>query len=101
MVSQNPFEAIEHRFEALQNSINEIRLLFLNGPSHPKKGEIGGVTLAVEITGLSRHSIYRLVCERKIPHSKRGGRLYFNRKDLLEWIEKGTRYQHDVTINKE
>ena len=99
MDSTNPFEVIEHRFELLQNSINEIKNHFLSNPPEIKRSELGGVTLAVEITGLSKHSIYRLACERKIPHSKKGGRLYFNKKDLLEWIQKGNRYQ-SVEVKK-
>lgn len=53
--------------------------------------EIGGIELAQEITRLSKARIYTLVSERGIPHSKRGGRLYFDRSDLLAWVREGNR----------
>ena len=53
--------------------------------------EVGGLEVATDVTGLSDASIYRLVSERAIPHSKKGNRLYFNRADLLEWVAQGRR----------
>jgi excisionase family DNA binding protein len=50
-----------------------------------------GMDLAVEVTGLSRSTIYNLICARKMPHYKKGKRLYFKRKELEEWIDKGKR----------
>lgn len=57
----------------------------------PPAPEVGGVELAQEITRLSQSRIYSLVSERGIPHSKRGGRLYFNRAELLAWVAVGKR----------
>ena len=54
---------------------------------------IGGIELAQEVTGLSKSRIYALVSQRGICHSRRGGRLYFNRADLLEWVAAGNREQ--------
>jgi excisionase family DNA binding protein len=90
MANDNPFDRIEHRFEFIQKSIDELKDLISNKTDKPPD-EIGGVQLAVKLTGLSAHSIYRLVCERKIPHSKRGNRLYFSRKHLQQWLEAGSR----------
>ena len=38
---------------------------------------------------LTRPTIYSKVCRREIPFSKRGGKLYFFRDDLIEWIKEG------------
>lgn len=54
---------------------------------------VGGIDLAVEITRLSKSRIYALVQQRGIPHSKRGNKLYFNRADLLAWVETGKRQE--------
>ncbi len=56
-----------------------------------KKEEIGGIDLAIEITGLAKPTIYGLVSERKIPHSKQGKRLYFSRQELTDWLKQGKR----------
>lgn len=53
--------------------------------------EIGGVELAMEITGKAKPTIYDLVHKRLIPHSKQGKQLYFSRRELLDWIQSGKR----------
>ncbi len=53
--------------------------------------EIGGIDLAIEITGLAKPTIYSLVSERKLPHSKQGKRLYFSRQELTDWLKQGKR----------
>ena len=58
--------------------------------------EVGGMTLAQEITRLSESRIYALVSARQIPHSKRGNKLYFNRTELLAWVAAGNRNGKEV-----
>ena len=45
--------------------------------------------LAMKITQLKKWTIYNLVNKRIIPHSKKGKRLYFDEKELREWIKSG------------
>ncbi len=77
--------------EELENYFTENR----NGEMVAETDEIGGIDLAIEVTGLAKPTIYGLVSERKIPHSKQGKRLYFSRQDLLEWIKNGKRKTQD------
>lgn len=72
---------------------NELKTFFSEIPlsEAPKEDEIGGIELAIQMTGLAKPTIYSLVSERKIPHSKRGKRLYFSRHELLTWITAGKR----------
>ncbi len=60
-----------------------------------REDEIGGIELAIELTGLAKPTIYGLVSERRIPHSKRGKKLYFSRFELLEWLTNGKRKTQD------
>ncbi len=62
-----------------------------SGAKQFETDEISGIDLAIELTGLAKPTIYGLVSERKIPHSKQGKRLYFSRQELLEWIKDGKR----------
>ena len=55
------------------------------------KDTIGGIELAIQITGLAKSSVYNLVCARAMPHYKKGKRLYFKRKELEDWIAAGKR----------
>lgn len=74
---------------------NELKAYFSNREESEREDEIGGISLAIEITGLARPTIYGLVSERKIPHSKRGKKLYFSRRELLEWLANGKRKTRD------
>ena len=56
--------------------------------------EIGGIELAVEITGKAKLTIYSLCAGNLIPHSKRGKKLYFYRAELLAWLKAGKRKTH-------
>lgn len=38
------------------------------------------------ITGLKKGYIYRLTSEQKIPHYKPGGRVYFKKDEVEEWL---------------
>lgn len=37
-------------------------------------------------TGYSRGQLYRLTSERRIPHSKRGKRVFFDKAELDRWL---------------
>ena len=81
--------------EELENFFRENRV----GKNETETDEIGGIDLAIELTGLAKPTIYSLCSERKIPHSKQGKRLYFSRQDLLEWIKNGKRKtQNEIAI---
>src|SRR5688572_4881882 len=54
------------------------------------KESIGGIELAMQITGLAKPTLYSLISARKIPYKKEK-RLYFKRKELENWIESGRR----------
>ena len=75
---------------------NELQNYFEQLEEKEREDEIGGIELAIEITGLAKPTIYSLVSTtRKIPHSKRGKKLYFSRKELLEWLTTGKRKTQD------
>lgn len=83
-------------------SVNDIRCVIKEELEHffattqtknqnEQNDKLGGVELAIEITGLAKSTIYSLVSERKIPHSKKGKRLYFSAQELLDWLRSGKR----------
>ena len=73
---------------------HEVAQIFASAPA--AVAEVGGMELAKEITRLSESRIYALVSARQIPHSKRGNKLYFNRAELLAWVEAGNRTGKEV-----
>lgn len=58
-------------------------------PTEKDRPSLGGLDLAVEVTGLQKPTIYALVRRREIPFFKRGKKLYFKREELEAWIEEG------------
>lgn len=38
------------------------------------------------LTGMTVQSLYRMTSEKRIPHYKRGTRLYFKKEDLEAWM---------------
>ncbi|MBP6002213.1 MAG: helix-turn-helix domain-containing protein [Pyrinomonadaceae bacterium] len=59
------------------------------------KDELGGIGLAMEVTGLAKATIYSHVSRRSIPHKKRGKFLYFSKSELIDWINGGRRKTHE------
>lgn len=84
---ENPFERIENRLGNVESLLN--RLIENAKPVNPTLPEIGGVELAMEITGLKRPTIYGLTSARGIPHYRQGKKLRFKRSELIQWIESG------------
>lgn len=74
---------------------NELKSYFEQQEEKEREDEIGGIELAIEVTKLAKPTIYGLVSERRIPHSKRGKKLYFSRKELKEWVKEGKRKTQD------
>jgi excisionase family DNA binding protein len=58
-------------------------------PTASPRPSLGGLDLAVEVTGLKKPTLYSLVHRRVIPFFKQGKKLYFKREDLEAWIEDG------------
>jgi predicted DNA-binding transcriptional regulator AlpA len=87
-------------FEALGEQLNKVEMLLVellhvckrdSPPVISKDESTGGIMLAMKITQLKKRTIYNLVNKRMIPHSKKGKKLYFDEKELREWIKSGKR----------
>jgi excisionase family DNA binding protein len=50
-----------------------------------------GIDEASTILGLKRSTLYARTSNRSIPHYKRGGKLYFRRSELIDWLTQGRR----------
>ena len=51
--------------------------------------DIGGVELAMKITNYKKQTIYQMVSAHRIPYIKRGGKLFFSKHDLFNWLQEG------------
>jgi len=50
--------------------------------------------------GISLKTLQNYCYTRQIPYSKRGGKLYFKKSDLEQWLSKGYRKTNDDVIDK-
>jgi excisionase family DNA binding protein len=78
---------------------DELQKFFADKHETAQSDELGGIELAIKITGLAKSTIYCLCSSREIPHSKRGKLLYFSRNELNEWLKSGKRKtQAEISI---
>jgi len=94
---ENPFTILERRLIRLESLLIEVKDA-QSLPSHDAP-VLGGIELAQQVTRLSKPRIYALVSARELPHSKRGNRLFFNRADLLAWVNAGKRGENETAAN--
>jgi excisionase family DNA binding protein len=92
----NPFELLDKRLTRIESKIDSLT----NQSSPPPLSEIGSISLATDITGLARQTIYQLVSARDIPFMKKGKKLYFSRTELTDWIKSGKRDTIEVLTEK-
>ena len=56
---------------------------------------------ACRFIGKKRSTMYSLTSERRIPFRKRGNKLYFFKKELVEWIQSGGAYDAPYTLSEQ
>jgi excisionase family DNA binding protein len=87
----NPFEKLELHLREINNHLLELKEYAQTKETSGKEDteEVGGIELAIKVTGLSKSTIYALSSKGAIPyHKARGGKkIYFNKTELLKWIK--------------
>ena len=78
-------EYIKHHL--LNDSTSEAKII----DRHYTEKEILSVADVCKILGLKMGSIYNLNNKRKIPHYKQGGRVYYKRSEINEWLQSDKR----------
>jgi excisionase family DNA binding protein len=74
--------------EFLKTAIQEVFGESLNGLK-PESPELMNVDQAAEFLKLKPSTVYGKTSKKQIPHQRKGGKLYFNKTELLEWVKKG------------
>jgi len=79
-------EVVRRLFE----KVEQMECLLLNlQPKDESENELLNISEAAKFLKVSVASLYTKVSRKEIPVSKPGKRLYFNRKELQEWIRSG------------
>ncbi|MCX6285553.1 MAG: helix-turn-helix domain-containing protein [Bacteroidetes bacterium] len=85
------FEQLPKAVTQLHDKLDNIERLLLsksNDPQ-PEPDQLLTIKQAAEILALTVPTVYGLVHRAEIPVCKRGKRLYFPKKELMEWILAG------------
>jgi predicted DNA-binding transcriptional regulator AlpA len=101
-MSPNPFDAIMERLDKIEERLRGIENRMIYGPSMkppPEPNKYIGVKEAVEITGLSKSYFYKATMHRRanengmapLPVRRFGGKIVFERKELLAWLDEQTK----------
>lgn len=86
---QNPFEEITQRLDKIEELLEKLSAFESAGNFDNTQDMIGDISLAEKVTGLARATIYGLICKKKIPHFKKGKKLFFSKHELINWIKDG------------
>lgn len=87
---ENPFEIIIERLNSIENFL--IELARIQNPVFSNQviqEEFMTVSSLGQYLDISVSTIYQLTCKKEIPYCKKGKRLYFNKKEINEWICQG------------
>lgn len=71
-------DALSRQIENLEKRVNEIS---------PEKNDLMTIEGCASLLDLKRSTVYRMTSEGRIPHFKRGGRVYFSRQEVLNWLK--------------
>ncbi|NEV93459.1 helix-turn-helix domain-containing protein [Psychroflexus sp. YR1-1] len=82
----HPVQNIQVKFE---NETGEFTTSPKSSKSNAASNEHFDVEGIAEFLGMKPSGIYGLVHKRKIPHIKKGKRLYFFKNEILEWLRNG------------
>ncbi len=85
----NPFEVLEAKLDALATDVRALKSRTMN--EKPERQRRVGVKAAAAYCGLAKRTLYKKTHLREIPHSKVGGRLFFDLDVLDAWIDAGKR----------
>ena len=87
---ENPFNLIDQRLERIESLVMELTSNRLN-VVHAAPDKFVNITEAAQILELAIPTVYNLVSAGRFPVMKKSKRLYFSRKELLDYIRTGRR----------
>jgi excisionase family DNA binding protein len=82
----NPFEILDARLAAIEDLLLDMKRADRPTPAPPPPARIITINEAAALVGLAKATLYKLTSAGKIPHSKRGKKLYFEREALESWL---------------
>src|SRR5690554_1057004 len=91
----NPFKEIDLRLSSIETLLLDLKH---GGDIHAKPSQEYFLTIdeTAEFLHIKKQTLYAYVSKGLIPFRKRAGRLYFPKKELIDWIKEGNKRPFDV-----
>ena len=89
MEMHNPFVELSTKLEAIQREQKELKELLKLSVAGKEPRDLLTVQMASELLGLSPATLYSKSNRGEIPSKRQGGRLYFSKKEILQWLDEG------------
>ena len=81
------FDQLPTAVAVLQSSFERMESLLLQKETLQPEDEIFDTSKAVSFTGFSKPTIYGYCQKREIPHYKKGGKTFFFKSELIQWLK--------------
>lgn len=81
----NPFKAINEKLNNIEAILKDLKTNPSQASQTPQK-QVFNFEQGCKYLGICKSFGYKLTSNRKIPHSKRGKRIYFEKSELDNWL---------------
>lgn len=85
----NPFEILEERLIRIEHLLADLKLTIQKQNAQKEAEELLTAKQAAALLNIALPTLYGYTSRMEIPVSKKGKRLYFSKKELLEWVKEG------------
>ncbi len=91
------FEQLPQAVSRLAAKLDKIEQLLERQalPVREEPDELLGVDKACALLQLAKPTVYGLVSHGKLPYMKQGKKLYFMKRELLEWLKQGRKGERE------
>jgi hypothetical protein len=76
-------------YEILNNKLDRLYSILANGEQAKNQNEYFGIKAASEFIDKTENALRQMAFLKQIKHIKKGGKLYFSKLDLIEYLESG------------
>lgn len=83
---ENPFEELDNRLKNIECLLEELIRKINDDSNYDTPPKILNLTQLSAYLNISKSHIYKLTSANKIPHSKKGKLIYFEKEKIDKWI---------------
>lgn len=81
------FDQLPTLFGEFQKTVSRVENLLLQKETPQPEDEILDINKVVLFTGFSKPTIYGYCQKREIPHYKKGGKTFFFKSEIIQWLK--------------